>query len=209
MRYAEKQYIDDGLGRCKQIIEVAVLRREKDKTVNRRFLGQYDGLKYGWLKDIKKFIVLLIVLFVIFHNVIGFSFVKGNSMESTLQEGDLVLYTRINPQYHRGDVVSVRIPSGEYYVKRIIAMEGDTIDIKEGQVYVNGELIAEPYLEEETKVSADGVVRYPYVLQEGQIFVMGDNRPVSMDSRSFGAVGVRQIKGRIWFRIGKFFIQKI
>lgn len=130
-------------------------------------------------------------------------------MESTLEEGDLVLYTRINPQYHHGDVISVRIPSGEYYVKRIIAMEGDTIDIRDGHVYVNEVMIEEPYLEEETKPAADGVVRYPYVLQEGQIFVMGDNRPASMDSRSFGAVGIRQIKGRIWFRAGRFFIQRI
>ncbi len=186
-----------------------MLRREKDKVGNRRFLGQYDGFKYGWLKDTKKFIVLLIVLFIIFHNIIGFSFVKGNSMESTLEEGDLVLYTRINPQYHHGDVISVRIPSGEYYVKRIIAMEGDTIDIRDGHVYVNEVMIEEPYLEEETKPAADGVVRYPYVLQEGQIFVMGDNRPASMDSRSFGAMGIRQIKGRIWFRAGRFFIQRI
>ena len=94
-------------------------------------------------------------------------------------------------------------------MKRIIAMEGDTIDIRDGHVYVNEVMIEEPYLEEETKPAADGVVRYPYVLQEGQIFVMGDNRPASMDSRSFGAVGIRQIKGRIWFRAGRFFIQRI
>lgn len=85
-----------------------MLRREKDKIGNRRFLGQYDGFKYGWLKDTKKFIVLLIVLFIIFHNIIGFSFVKGNSMESTLEEGDLVVYTRINSQYHHGDVICRR-----------------------------------------------------------------------------------------------------
>lgn len=185
------------------------MEKEKDKAGRRRLLGKYDGLKYGWLKDTKKFIVLLVVLFIIFHNVIGFSFVKGGSMESTLEEGDLVLYTRIYLNYKRGDVISVRIPSGEYYVKRIIAMEGDTIELRDGQVYVNEELLTEPYIDEETFAANDGIVRYPYTLQEGQIFVMGDNRAVSMDSRSFGAVGVRQIKGKIWFRVGKFFIQRI
>lgn len=186
-----------------------MLEREKDKAGSRHFLGKYDGLKYGWLKDTKKFIVLLVILFIVFHNVIGFSFVKGGSMESTLEEGDLVLYTRINPGYERGDIISVRIPSGEYYVKRIIAMEGDVVDLQDGKVYVNGELLTEPYIHEETFASREGMVRYPYTLQEGQIFVMGDNRAVSMDSRSFGAVGMRQIKGKIWFRVGKFFIQRI
>lgn len=178
------------------------------KPRRQRFLGKYDGLKYGWFMDARKFIVLLVVLFIIFHNVIGFSFVKGSSMESTLAEGDIVLYTRINPGYHRGDVVSVRIPSGEYYVKRIIAMEGDTIDIREGKVYVNDELLTEPYISGETRED-EGIVRYPYTLLEGQIFVMGDNRDGSMDSRSFGGVGIRQVKGKIWLRAGKFFIQKI
>lgn len=185
------------------------MREEKKSAGKRRFLKKYDGLKYGWLKDAKKFLLLLVILFIVFHNVIGFSFVKGGSMEPTLLEGDVVLYTRINSQYHRGDVVSVRIPSGEYYVKRIIAMEGDVLDLRDGNVYLNDELLSEPYLYGELTKESDGIVRYPYTLQEGQIFVMGDNRKESMDSRSFGAVGIRQIRGRIWFRMGKYFIQRI
>lgn len=185
------------------------MREEKKSAGKRRFLAKYDGLKYGWLRDAKKFLLLLVILFFVFHNVIGFSFVKGGSMESTLTEGDLVLYTRINPQYRRGDVVSVRIPSGEYYVKRIIAMEGDVLDLREGKVYLNDELLSEPYLHGELTNEDDGIVRYPYTLQEGQVFIMGDNRTESMDSRSFGAVGIRQIRGRIWFRVGKYFIRKI
>lgn len=191
------------------MIGVAALGKEKERSGNKRFLGKYDGLKYGWLKDTKKFVILLVVLFVVFHNVVGFSFVKGGSMEPTLEEGDLVLYTRIMPHYKRGDIVSVRIPSGEYYVKRIMAMSGDTVELKDGKVYVNEELVEEPYIDGDTLPSSDGIVRYPYTLQEGQVFVMGDNRAVSMDSRSFGAVGVRQIKGKIWFRAGKFFIRRI
>lgn len=185
------------------------MRKEKEGAGKRRFLKKYDGLKYGWLKDAKKFLLLLVILFIVFHSLIGFSFVKGHSMEPTLIEDNIVLYTRIHPQYHRGDVVSVRIPSGEYYVKRIIAMEGDVIDLKDGNVYLNGELLSEPYLHGEPTNEDAGMVRYPYTLQEGQIFVMGDNRAESMDSRSFGAVGIRQIRGKIWFRAGRFFIQRL
>lgn len=185
------------------------MKTEKNATGKRRLLKKYDGLKYGWLKDIKKFLLLLVILFIVFHNVIGFSFVKGSSMESTLKEGDLVLYTRIHPQYQRGDVVSVRIPSGEYYVKRIVAMEGDILDIRDGHVYVNDILLTEPYLDTETPQAKNSIVRYPYALQEGQIFVMGDNRPESMDSRDFGAVGIRQVRGKIWFRAGKFYLETV
>ena len=178
------------------------------KIKNRRFLKKYDGLKYGWFMDAKKFLLLLAALFIVFHYVIGFSFVTGSSMEPTLTDGNIVLYTRINPEYHRGDVVSVRIPSGEYYVKRIIAMEGDVIDIRDGKVYVNDQSLAESYISGESKAQK-GIVRYPYTLQKGQVFVMGDNRNGSMDSRSFGGVGVRQIKGKIWFCAGRFFIRRV
>ncbi len=181
---------------------------EKRKAGRGHRTRKYDGMKYGWLLGVRRFLLLFAVLFIVFHSIIGFSFVKGNSMEPALQEGNLVLYTRINLQYERGDVVSVRIPSGEYYVKRIIAMEGDTVDLRGGKVYVNGELLEEPYISEETVAAKGGIVRYPYTLAEGQLFVMGDNRPDSMDSRSFGAVGIRQIKGKVWFR-AEFFVERV
>ena len=97
--------------------------------------------------------------------------------------------------------MSVRIPSGEYYVKRIIALEGDLIDIKDGTVYVNGAPLEETYIQGETHPQP-GAVRYPFRLQKGQIFVMGDNREISMDSRSFGVVGRGQIKGKLLFHGG-------
>lgn len=183
--------------------------RNNNSAGKRRFLKKYDGLKYGWLKDAKKFLLLLVALLIVFRSLIGFSIVKGGSMEPTLEEGDIVLYTRLHLHYHRGDVVSVRIPSGEYYVKRIIAMEGDVVDLRDGLVYVNDEPVSEPYLDGAPTSEAEGMVKYPYVLQEGQIFVMGDNRAQSMDSRSFGAVGIRQVRGKIWFRAGRFFLRKL
>lgn len=185
------------------------MNKAKNAGGKRRLLKKYDGLKYGWFKDIRKFLLLLAALYIIFHYVIGFSFVKGSSMEPALREGDIVLYTRINPHYRRGDIISVRIPSGEYYVKRIIAVEGDTIDLRDGGVYINDMLLTEPYADSETSQDAGGIVRYPYILQEGQIFVMGDNRRESMDSRYFGPVNIRQIRGKIWFRAGKFFLEKV
>lgn len=176
--------------------------------MNRNLHGRYDGLKYGWLMDAKKFIVLLAAVFLFFQLVIGCSFVRGDSMEPTLHSGELAVYTRIHAEYKKGDVVSVRIPSGAYYVKRIIATAGDTIDLKNGEVYLNGEHLDEPYTANPTFEQA-GAVRYPLTLQEGQLFVMGDNREVSMDSRTFGVVGRRQIKGKLLLRMGRYYVRGI
>lgn len=165
--------------------------------MNKRLHGRYDNLKCGWLKESKRFVLFLVVVYLVLQTVIGFSFVNGDSMEPTLHNKELVMYLRVGQTYKRGDVVSIRIPSGEYYVKRIIALEGDTIDLRDGKVYLNGELLTEPYIQGETR-EWPGVVRYPFRLQKGQIFVMGDNREVSMDSRSFGVIGKGQIKGKLW-----------
>lgn len=183
-------------------------RNRRNRKKKRRFLGKYDGLKYGWLMDMKKFILLFVIVLLSFRFVIGFSFIKGDSMEPSLTDGEMVLYLRINPEYQAGDVVSVRVPEGEYYVKRIIATAGDTIDIKDNKVYRNEELLEEPYIQGVT-LPKEGAVRYPLTLEEGQIFVMGDNRESSKDSRSFGVIGKRQIKGKLLLHGGKFYIRKI
>lgn len=81
--------------------------------MRRRSFGKWDGFKYGWLKDTKLFLFLLLAVFAIFRFVIGLSFVKGESMEPTLHDGEMVMYLRLSPGYHRGDVVSVRIQGGE------------------------------------------------------------------------------------------------
>lgn len=176
--------------------------------VDKRVLRKYDGKKQGWLKDTKKFLVLLVVVFLVFQLFVGFSSVKGDSMEPTLQSGNLVLYNRMSRHYQRGDVVSVRVPAGEYYVKRVIAIAGDTVELEDGAVYVNGEKLDEPYAVGETR-EEQGAVAYPYTLEENQVFVLGDNREVSMDSRAFGAVSERQIKGKLLYYAGKFFIRKV
>ena len=101
-----------------------------------------------------------------------------------------------------GDVLSVRMPSGEYYVKRVIAVGGDTVDIRQGKLYVNGEEVEEPYINGATEKKIGGV-EFPYTVEDGKLFVMGDNREESMDSRDFGAVIRKQIKGKVLLYIGR------
>lgn len=92
-----------------------------------------------------------------------------------------------------------------YYVKRIIGMPGDTVDIKNGQVILNGEVLDEPYYDGITTIT-DFSVSYPVTVEEGTVFVMGDNRPNSKDSRSsdLGLVPIEAIEGKSQIRIWPF-----
>lgn len=93
----------------------------------------------------------------------------------------------------------------KYYVKRVIATEGETVDLRDGDVYVNGKLLEEPYYDEVTSI-LDPTTEFPLTVDEGCIFVMGDNRPRSLDSRdsSLGQVPVEAVTGHSVFRIWPF-----
>ena len=92
-----------------------------------------------------------------------------------------------------------------YYVKRVIATEGQTVDLREGKVYVDGQELDEPYYKGETH-SIDSSVEYPIVVEEDHVFVMGDNRGHSLDSRSsqLGQVDEEAVLGKASFRIFPF-----
>ena len=170
--------------------------------MSKRILGKYDGKKQKWLHDIIEIIIIFLVVFILFNFIIGISFVKGKSMYPTLHNNEIAFYTRIIPHFERGDVLSVRMPSGDYYVKRVIAVGGDTVDIRQGKLYVNGEEMEEPYINGATEKTIGGV-EFPYPGEDGKLFVMGDNREESMDSRDFGAVIRKQIKGKVLLYIGR------
>ncbi len=173
-----------------------------NKADNRRILGRFDGLKLGWLRDSLFFAAAIAVFIFVFRFVIGFSVVSGDSMDPTLKDGDLVVYFRMEHSYEPGDIVSMRIPSGDYYIKRVIASGGSTVDIYDGNLFVNGEPASDEYANGATEEES-GAVIYPYKVREGNVFVLGDNREVSMDSRTFGEVNLRQIKGKVILSINR------
>lgn len=166
--------------------------------MQKRVLSKYDGKKYGWFFQMKELLLMVILAVLVFRFVIGVSRVVGSSMYPELEEGDIVLYTRLGSDYAYGDIVFVKMPSGEQFVKRVVALGGDTVDIRDGRLYVNDKEEAAGYVNGET-AAAEGIT-YPYTVEEGRIFVLGDNRAVSADSRSFGAVSKRQVKGKlVWY----------
>lgn len=157
-----------------------------------------DGMKLDGFRIFKGALFGFIVIAVIFQCIIGVSMVRGDSMYPTLENGQFVVYSRIIPELKRGDVVSVKMPSGEYYVKRVIAVEGDVVDLKDGQLYVNGQAETGGYINGKTEWK-EGVVEYPYTVEAGKLFVVGDNRTTSLDSRTFGAVMVQRVQGKLFF----------
>ncbi len=170
------------------------------------FLKKYNHRKLEWLHDSMAFIISALIVFIVFRFIIGLSFVSGDSMYPTLQSGEAVVYLRTVRNYKRGDIISIRVPSGDYYVKRVIAVAGDVVDIRGGEVYVNEELVENVYGTGET-LKQQGAVIYPYTVRQGNVFVLGDNRQVSVDSRSFGEVNRIQIRGKIILRLGKWYVK--
>lgn len=126
--------------------------------------------------------------------------IYGDSMTPTFAGGDIVVSVKTD-QFSAGDIISFYY-NNKILVKRVIAMPGDWVDIKEdGTVYVNEEPLDEPYLTEKSLGMCN--IELPYQVPESRVFVMGDHRSVSMDSRSsdIGCVAQEQIVGKMVFRV--------
>ena len=158
-----------------------------------------------WLQTIVTALVACILIFVFLGRTVG---VIGPSMEQTLIEGDRLIISNLfyTPKY--GDIVVLRKDTfkDEPIIKRVIATEGQTVDIdfETGVVYVDGAALDEPYANTPTTLRED--FEDPVTVPEGSVFVMGDNRNRSTDSRteSIGCVDTRYIIGRAVFRIYPF-----
>jgi signal peptidase I len=129
--------------------------------------------------------------------------IYGHSMNDTLDEGDIVVSLK-GSDFKTGDIIAFYY-NNKILIKRVIGKAGDWVDIdQDGNVYVNGNLIDEPYLDE--KAFGECNIELPYQVPESKVFVMGDNRSVSVDSRNtaVGCVAEEQIVGKVVYRLWPF-----
>lgn len=163
--------------------------------------GAVASVIYDACDSLKGAIITVFLIFALAFRVVG---VDGDSMNNTLQNGDWLAVSGVTVNLDRGDIVVVNQPweRNVPIIKRVIGVEGDTVDIdfEEGKVYVNGEEIYEPYIADKTTLSYDVV--FPVTVGKDKIFVMGDNRNDSLDSRSskIGMIDVHYVLGKALFR---------
>lgn len=163
------------------------------------------GIIYEWLDSFVFAVILILLVFVFAVRVVG---VNGDSMNPTLNNGDWLTVSAINTDFNRGDIVVITQPNAlnEPLIKRIIAVGGDTVDIdfNTNEVIVNGEVLDEPYINAPT--ASRGDFSRPIRIPEGYVFVMGDNRNNSLDSRfnDIGIIDERYILGVANLRLYPF-----
>ena len=166
----------------------------------------------GLLEWVAVFVIALAVFWVVRLLVVEPFTVPTGSMEPTIQIGDNVLGQKVTlhmgQEVKAGDIVIFRNPDAtsdhSILVKRVVATAGQTVDLRDGRVYVDGEALDEPYASGQSyplDMQAPGTtVSFPYTVPEGSVWLMGDNRENSADSRYFGAVPTENLIAVAFFR---------
>jgi len=160
---------------------------------------------WEWIKALViAFVIAVLIRYILFTPIV----VDGDSMMPTLVDGDRMIVNKIGYKLgepDRFDIVVFHAPEGKDYIKRVIGLPGDTIEYKDDQLYINGKAYDEPYLDEYKSQITEGTLTQDFTLQEidptlevipeGYVFVMGDNRRYSKDSRHIGIVSQDKIIG--------------
>lgn len=167
----------------------------------------FKNLIYQAWEIVKIVVISLVIIVPIRYFVVQPFFVKGASMEPNFEDGDYLLIDEISPRfkdYQRGDVIVFHYPQNPklYFIKRVIGLPGEEIEVQEGRVLVSagpGEKKA-ALLEAYLPLSLLTVGDLKITLKTDEYFVLGDNRNASSDSRRWGAVNKSFITGRVWVR---------
>jgi len=142
-----------------------------------------------------KITVIMVVLMLIFTFLFGIHRINDDVMWPAIKEGDLIVFYRLDKSYAAGDTAVVKYES-EKQVRRIVATAGDTVDITEDGLVINGAPQFETIIFEETDRFVEGI-DFPVKVGEGEIFVLGDSRKDATDSRIYGCVAVKDTLGKV------------
>ena len=167
-------------------------------------LSQNEGLSrkrkaLRWLKEaLEAALPAVLIAFLINLFLAQATQVHGQSMEPTLHSDQRLVVEKVSYHFHgprQGDIVVLKSPQkgSELLIKRVIGLPGETVEIRQGRVYINGQELDEPYRERSTGGNWGAIIVPPL-----HVFVLGDNRGFSNDSRAFGMVPIVNIVGRAW-----------
>ncbi|MCS7286479.1 MAG: signal peptidase I [Anaerolineae bacterium] len=153
----------------------------------------------AFARELVETVLLSLVLFFLIRTGVENYKVYGSSMEPNFYEGEYIMVNRLSYYFHppqRGDVIVFRYPKDfrRTFIKRIIGLPGETVEIKWGKVYINGKPLNEPYPLAEATYSWG-----PTTVGPDEVFVLGDNRNFSSDSHNWGMLPIRYIVGKAWF----------
>lgn len=164
------------------------------------------------LVEIKEIIIVIFVVIFIMTFIISQNTIPSGSMIPTLNIKDRLLVSML-PYYYRsperGEMVVFNGPDGQKWIKRVVGLPGETVDIKEGNIYIDGERLDESlYLQEEGISEPNPIltsaINYPYTIPDGHYFLLGDNRLESYDCRYIGVIPEEEITGKAIYRIYPF-----
>lgn len=184
-----------------------------DNHINNEISEENLKPKKSMQREILEWIISIVaavlIALIVRNYVFTFVNVVGSSMEPTIQNGDIFFARRIMYEPQAGDVIILTpYPGGDPFIKRIIALENQVVDIDRftGEVSVDGEILDEKYIDTDVITQPGGVIGYPYTVPEGHVFVLGDNRHPggSTDSRSIGPIPHESIIGKASFRVWPF-----
>lgn len=175
--------------------------QENGKIKATEVFASIGGFIYSFLETVVIALVLALVLYLFImtpHEVVG------NSMHPTYKNGEYLMANKITYKFsqpQRGDVVIFKYSDTQDFIKRIIGTPGDTVMVKDGHYYINGELLNEDsYLDSSVITNGGSYIHegQSITVPENEYFVSGDNRPNSSDSREFGPISIDRIKGKAW-----------
>ena len=167
---------------------------EKEQNNEKQLPRQETTLGEDIFQLLLKIVLIILAVILVFTFMYGMARINDVSMKPAIKDGDLVMYYRLDKRFVSGDIAVFK-KDGRTTTGRAVAVAGDTVDITKDGLMINGATQISQDIYCDTTQFQNGV-DFPITVGEGQIFVLGDNRPEASDSRIYGCINVKDVKGK-------------
>ena len=167
---------------------------EKEQNNEKQLPRQETTLGEDIFQLLLKIVLIILAVILVFTFMYGMARINDVSMKPAIKDGDLVMYYRLDKRFVSGDIAVFK-KDGRTTTGRVVAVAGDTVDITKDGLMINGATPISQDIYFDTTQFQNGV-DFPITVGEGQIFVLGDNRPEASDSRIYGCINIKDVKGK-------------